>query len=958
MILYRYLMVGLTGFSIAACAPQEMTSKMTNQQNIDFAHQASDLPPDPAITYGTLINGLRYAVMENATPSKTAALHMRIGTGSINETDAQRGLAHFLEHMAFNGTKNVPEGEMVKRLERYGLAFGADTNASTGFDQTIYKLNLPNVKQEVIDEAFFLMRETAQNMLLEPAAIERERGIIHSEKRTRDSASFQRMVHQIGFATPGTGLVDRLPIGTDETIETMPASEFEAYYGAYYHPENTFVVFVGDYPKDQAIAKIESTFADWAPATPLAQNRTLAPAVLEPGAIGYYTDPEITTSISLSSPRRFVKKPDTAANRRANTITSMGNSMLSRRFSRIAQQPDAKILGGGASSSSLYELVEGPSISLRATGDDWREALAQGEQELRRAILYGFTQQELDELLARQRTAYKRAEERANTRPTVGRYGGLVQSVVGAFSAERVLTHPSTQRQRFEAIARNVTVEEVWEAFKTEWEGYETPTLYLATSQQLDAPEQAIKTALLAGQAVAVAPLDAPDVKAFAYTDFGTPGQVVRDDYQEDVDAHLIKFSNNVMLNFKQTAFEEGSIRVSVRLGDGSFSMPRKDEGLRRLAQTLLNKGGLEAHTEDELSTLMAGKTVHASYSIGRADDAFSLNGFTRPENLADQMNLMAAYATAPGFREEARQRYLRGLIDWFPTHDATPRSAGARYIPRLIRSGDTRFGYDGIESFKAPSIADVRSWIEPQLKDGVIEITMIGDVDKETAIREVARTFGALEARKEQRGKYPDMTRLTFPNGNAAPVFISHAGEQNQVMYQVYWPSPDGTEAENRHQMRALRSVLRNRLTDVIREDEGAAYSPGVGLYYSSAFEDYGYISVSLDITPEKVKPIGALLKEIAADFQAGNISQDEFDRAIQPLIEDLSTNLENNAYWLTALSDAQTGGEALEDARVRDAIYTSMTVEDVRRLAAQIFVDGAAYSVTVVPKEPGKSR
>lgn len=958
MIFTRFFSLAFVGAAIAACAPQTMTNKAAESERVDFAHEVSDLPPDPAITYGTLDNGLRYAVMENATPSQTAALHMSIGTGSINETQAQRGLAHFLEHMAFNGTKNVPEGEMIKRLERFGLSFGADTNASTSFDQTIYKLNLPNVKEEVIDEAFFLMRETVQNMLLEPGAIDRERGVIQSEKRTRDSAGFRRMVDQMSFITPGTGLIERLPIGTDETIATMPAAEFKAYYEAYYHPENTFVVFVGDYPKEQAIAKITQTFADWTPERDVAPPRELAPAALTQGAIGYYRDPEITTSISLSLPRRYVKKPDTAANRRADTVRGLGNAMFSRRLSRIAEQPDAKFLGARASSGNVFDLVEGPSLSLRAAADQWQDALALGEQELRRAVMFGFGQAELDEVLARQLSGYRQAEARANTRPTVGRFGGLVQSITGAFAGERVLTHPSTRRQRFEAIADSVTVEEVWEAFKAEWEGYETPTIYLSTSEQLDDPQQAIKTALLAGQAIAVAPLDALDVGAFAYTDFGPPGTVVADEYQADVDAHLIKFENNVMLNFKQTDFEDKSIRMVVRLGDGALSIPRKDEGLRRLAQILLGTGGLEAHSEDDLATILAGKTVYAQYSLGRAADAFVINGTTRPENIADQMNLMAAFATAPGFREDARQRYLRGLIDWFPTHDATPRSAGARYIPRLIRSGDERFGYSGLESFTAPTTEDVRAWIEPQLKDGVIEITMVGDIDKETAVREVARTFGALGTRKARRGKYPEMTRLTFPAGNDAPVIIPHAGEMNQVMYQVYWPSPDGTNAETRHRLRILRNVLRNRLTKVIREEEAAAYSPSVGLYYSSNFKDYGYMSVSLDLTPEKVKPIGALVMEIAADFQAQNITQDEFDRAIQPVIEDLDASLENNGFWLGALSDAQTTGESLEDARVRDGIYKSMTVEDVKQLAAQVFVDGAAYSVAVVPKALSESR
>ena len=263
----RFLAVSLASLAIALVAPSPVAAQDVQVEETatgpDFAHDASDLEHDPRAIYGTLPNGLRYAVMRNSTPSEVAAIRMRIDTGSWNETEEQRGIAHFLEHMAFNGSKNVPEGEMIKRLERHGLAFGADTNASTGFDQTVYKLNLPTVDEAVIDEALFLMRETASNLTLDAEAIDRERGVIASEKSARDSVSFRSLIDNIGFFTEGSGRIDRLPIGADETIATMPRSEFVRYYQDFYRPENTFIVFVGDIDPQVAIAKIEQNFADY-----------------------------------------------------------------------------------------------------------------------------------------------------------------------------------------------------------------------------------------------------------------------------------------------------------------------------------------------------------------------------------------------------------------------------------------------------------------------------------------------------------------------------------------------------------------------------------------------------------------------------------------------------------------------------------------------------------------------
>jgi len=204
---------------LTAC--EARTTTLPSIDDVSFAHMASDLPVDAAITYGELSNGLRYAVRENDTPTQTATLLMRIDTGSINETEETRGLAHFLEHMAFNGSENIPEGEMTKRLERYGLAFGADTNASTGFDETTYQLELPEVTEEMLDVTLGIMRETAERLLLAPDAIEKERGVIQAERRARSNPSFKAFLDQLDFYAGHTILPDRLPIGTQATIDTV-----------------------------------------------------------------------------------------------------------------------------------------------------------------------------------------------------------------------------------------------------------------------------------------------------------------------------------------------------------------------------------------------------------------------------------------------------------------------------------------------------------------------------------------------------------------------------------------------------------------------------------------------------------------------------------------------------------------------------------------------------------------
>ena len=362
------LSASLLAIAIVGCSPKA-------EKQVDFVHLASDVKVDPDVVYGKLPNGVRYAVMHNDTPTKTAALRVRIDTGSLNETDQQRGLAHFLEHMAFNGSKNIPEGEMVKRLERHGLAFGADTNAYTSFDQTVYTLDLPEVSDELFDETLMIMRETVENLLFDPEAIDRERGVVQSEKRRQDSPGARAGLANLAFMTEGSRVMDRLPIGIDETLETVNAGDFRDYYNGYYRPENTFVVLVGDVETNYAVAKITEYFADWTVASEPKKQLDAGKSLPHGEDIGYFVDPEVQTSITLTTIKPYSEYPDTIANRKKGFIDGLGNRILNRRLSSLAQKADAVFISGGVGGSSLFETSDSMSLRMSSRPEKLEESL-------------------------------------------------------------------------------------------------------------------------------------------------------------------------------------------------------------------------------------------------------------------------------------------------------------------------------------------------------------------------------------------------------------------------------------------------------------------------------------------------------------------------------------------------------------------------------------------------------
>ena len=935
------LSASFLGILCVACTPQSVDIQT------DFVHEISDLKPDNAVVYGKLPNGVRYAVMHNATPTNTAALRVRIGTGSLNETETQRGVAHFLEHMAFNGSKNIPEGEMVKRLERHGLAFGADTNAYTSFNQTVYTLDLPNISEELIDETLMIMRETVENLTLDPDAIDRERGVVQSEKRRQDSPASRAGLASYAFMTEGSRLIDRLPIGSDETLKSMNADDFRTYYQAYYRPENTFVVLVGDIETNYAITKISEHFAGWRGVGDVGVEKTAGKAPARGMDIGYFSDSEVQTSITLGTLKPYTHFDDTAQNRKDGFIEGLGNRILNRRLSALAVKADAVFIAAGVGGSDSFEIADSMSLTVTSRPENWKKALAVGEQELRKALKYGFTQAELDEQLANSKKGMEVAVQTAATRRT----GSLASGILGSFAGDGVYTHPETGLARFNTYVDDITVDDVWARFKVQWSALDAPLLYLTTSEILENPEAEIRKAYEASLAVDVVKNAVKKVEIFAYTDFGTPGKVVSETHIEDVDAYLIKFENNVLLNFKHTEFAKDSIRITVEIGDGNLSAPQKNAAFIFMANTVMGAGGLEAHSDDVLRTLLAGKTVGAGFGFG--SEGFYISGGTVPSDLTDQFNVMMAQLVAPGYRDEARVRFMKRIESWYPTLDSTPGGVASRDVGRLLSSGDARYGIPNQSELFAPTIAEIKAWLDPHLRKGRIEISVVGDIDKDTIIKQVARTFGSLPKRNTARKSYPHMRKLVFPKGRRTPVTLSHSGDANRALLKVYWPAPDGTDLNRNRRLGVLRKIFANRLTDIIREDESAAYSPSAGRNGGRIFKNYGYMSASLGLEPEKVPAMIKKLDEIAADFQIGNISDDEFKRAITPILEGLDSSLESNAYWMGVIGNAQTSEWDLKAFRTRDAVYKGIKLDDLKPLAADIFKYENAYRVQILPQK-----
>jgi len=913
-----------------------------------FPHQASDLPADPAITWGRLDNGLRYALLRNAEPKGRISARLAIKTGSLQETENQRGLAHFLEHMAFNGSRNFPAADVIEFFQKLGMDFGGDTNASTGFDRTIYQLELPDTKPETLRESLTWFSDVAGGILLDPAEIDKERGIILSEKRARDSVGLRTFMAELDFLVPDTRLPQRLPIGTEEVLRNAKRDRFLEYYDTWYRPERMILVLVGDLDPATVEPLVREIFGPLAPRGPAQPEPRLGQVTPTAGVEArLHTEMEAgATNVSIQTIVPYAFEPDTAANRLKYLPRTLALRMLNRRLSILAKQEGAPFLSGIVGVSEQFNLFRNASIELNCRPDQWQAALAVAEQELRRALEHGFQPEELAEAVAEMANNLEQAVRTAPTR----RSGALADDITGDLIDDAVSTHPAADQGLYLPALATITPATCTEALRATWSEAAGRKLFVSGNVQVPHAPQNIAAAFAASARTAVAPPPRVEQTAFAYTDFGKPGKVDTRTAVDDLGATLITFKNGVRLNLKPTDFEAGRIRVSIRLGGGTLTLPADQRGLGILANAAFTTGGLGRHSVDDLQRLLAGKTVGLAF--GAQTDAFTFGAATNRDDLLLQLQLFCAYVTDPGYRPESIRQLHKLAEQVYQRLEHTPDGPFQLEVSNLLAGGDPRFGLPPKDVLLSRNLDELRAWLTPQFARGPVEIAVVGDFDPDATLEAVARTFGALPRRDAKPG-YADARKVTAPARPLAKEYTV-VSEIPKALVRLYWPATDARDVKLARRLRMLNDVFADRLRVEIRERLAATYSPNAAPDLSETYPGYGWLVAEATVAPDDARTVVDAMKQVAAGLQAGQVTADELERARQPILTALRESSRTNPYWLgTVLAAAQEFPERLDWSRTRYSDNESITADELTALAKKYY-DPAKVSEFIVRPVP----
>ncbi len=938
------LALTISTLAVAACAPRADHIASASTAKPTWAFEQSDVPVDPGYRFGVLPNGMRFVIRRNANPKGTALVRMQVDAGSLDEQDDERGFAHYVEHMAFNGSTRVPEGEMVKLLERDGLAFGADTNASTDYQRTTYKLDLPRADPALLDVALMLMRETASELSFTPAAVERERGVVMSEMRDRAGYQLKAYEDQIGFLLPGSQLAARLPIGTHQSLEKASAAGLKGFWAREYVPGHVTLFVVGEFDPEQVETRIRTKFGDWqaAPVEPLAKAGPMTPKAK--GLTDVYVDPALSERISVSRKGAWLVEPDSLAQRRENLLRQVGYAIINRRMLRRSREPNAPFRGASYGTSDLFREGRATELTIDTVDSKWRRGVVEAGTEYHRALSYGFTSQEVAEQVAIIRTSHRNAADAETTRNN----SQLLGAVLALVNDKVVPDTPRNSYDRLEVFIPQITPGSVLAAVKREAIPLDQPLIRFQGRVPPAEGTDGLRSAWSEAMRAPIAPPERMAAVSFGYTDFGPAGQVVSDTREPALGIRQIRFANGVRLNLKRTDLEKDRVLVQVSV-DGGNLLATRDNPLATRMVAVLNLGGLGKHSKDELDSLLAGRTVSANYNA--SDEAFVAVASTTLSDLELELQYLTAQLTDPGYRKEGETLFRQSINNLFAALRATPGAALSADYGAILADNDPRFSLGQVEDYRKLSFEKLRADVTDRFANGAIEIGVVGDIDEEAVIALVSRSFGALPQRETAFQPYADRRAKPFTASRTAHV-LHHTGVKDQALVTLTWPTRDGENHQADLQLTLLQRVTQLALTDDLREKFGKAYSPGAGSNTSRTYRGYGTFSLNASVDVGEVTATRTAMKGTVAELRAAPVSDDILLRAKAPLLETFENALKSNTGWLVLVDRAQTEPDRIERFVHGKERLQAITAKDLQAAASAYLTPAGAVEVTVLPE------
>lgn len=916
-----------------------------------FAQQNPPQPMDPAVRHGVLENGLTYFIRHNKLPENRADFYIAQKVGSMQEEDSQAGLAHFLEHMAFNGTTNFPGKEMLNYLEENGVKFGENVNAYTSFDETVYFLsNVPVVREGMLDSALLILHDWANEIALEGDEIESERGVIREEWRTGGGAQQRIWEKMLPVLFKDSKYANRLPIGSIDVINNFEHQEIRDYYEKWYRPDLQGIIIVGDIDADKVEEKVIELFSK-IELDPNAAERVYFPVPdNEETIVSIATDPEATNT-SLMMFYKHDPLPDEIKLSQAglvlNYIKGVASSMINDRFEEITQKPNAPFLGAYAYDGDFFvaKTKDAWTVASASADDKIEDAIAAMVRETERMRRFGFTESEYER--ARENTI-KRYENSYNNRDKqLNRV--YSQEYVSSFTNNEPFPGIEYEYNMINMIAPNIPLEVINQSVAQmiqdrnmviaisgpEKEGlvYPTEEEVLAIVEQTKAEEIEAYVEEVSDEPLIVTP--------------PAQGEIANVETNEELDATVWTLSNGMRVVLKETDFKDDQIMMTASSVGGYSQYAMQDPLNAKMISDIMALGGVGNFSTVNLRKAMAGKTASARPTVGLTSQGFS--GSSSIKDFETMLQLVYLYFTAPRQDQDAFDSYIQRMQSALKNAEAEPMTAFSDTITHTLYGENPLVGRLKEKDLKNIDYDQImKMYKQIFLNPGSFVFTFVGNIDQE-AIKPAVLTYLASLPGEAVEGEFLRVP-MDVRKGMHTNIFQKEMQNPKASVLNVFSGNIERTQ-RNLITMSIFDQILSIVYTEKVREDEGGTYGVYSGGSISRYPEGQTVLQIMYDTDPAKMEYLNEIIHRELKDIAVNGPREADFNKVVEFMNKKHSESIKQNGYWLGTLDTYYFYNENNYSDYL--TILNSITMDDVKAFADELISQENEVVISMLPTD-----
>lgn len=912
------------------------------------AANLSAVPMDPSVRIGTLPNGMTYYIKANAKPENRAELRLALKAGSMQEDPDQLGLAHFIEHMAFNGSEHFSKNELVNYLERVGSRFGPDLNAYTSFDETVYMLQVRTDDADQFDHGLLILRDWATGISFDSAEIDKERGVVISEWRSGLSPDQRMEQKYLPFLYYNSRYAKRLPIGDPEIVKTAPYQVVRRFYNDWYRPELMSLFIVGAIDPDKIEQQIRTQFGTIQGKNPARQKEPNTVPDKPNTFAMVVTDPEATNASVQLIYNHKATKITTVLDYRQKLVENLYNRMLGRRLSDIAKDANPPfIFGFTGYGQDVGDLATYSSYAMSAPKDVKRayQALLDENQ---RVLQYGFTSAELDREKA---NIMRQLETNVLEEPKM-ESNRVVQRLISHYLDETPIPDASQNLDMYKSMIPTITVDEVSQLAK-KWI-VDRNRVILVTGPEKDKamyPDSAELISMLNATAMKkMEPYKDVDVSAPLLSGTFMPKPVLNESHDTRLDVYNWEFANGVKVSAKPTTFKNDEVLMNAYSNGGTSLYPDNLYPSARSSSSVVGSSGVGTYTATALEKKLTGQRVSVSPFIQERYEG--LGGSSSVKDIETLMQLTYSYVTA--FRKDTtalnsyitkeRARYANLLSD--------PNNWYADKVSRIVSQNHPRRGFPSPESYDKVKMDEIMQVYKDRFSDvGDMHFYFVGNFNVDSLKKLTSRYLGALpgNGRKETWKDVGDR----FPEGKIDSVY--YRGEAPKSLVQVIYHGSDHYNPDTSYILQSLIDLARIKLREELREEEGGVYGVSIGGGQSKyPIEQYS-IRISFNADPPRTEELVASARAVVASIK-DHVDAGDIAKVTETQRQGRIKDLEQNQFWMGAFVNSWINGTDMYEMTQLSALerrIAGLNEEVLKQAARKYFNDADVISVIMYPEK-----